>query len=325
MKAPTYSICIPVYNRTLGFLEAINSALKVEGCTEIVVVDDNSSHEKFKELCCSLNDPKIKYYRNQTNLGLFGNWNKCIQLANSAFVSILCSDDLVEKDCYILFLNAYRANPSLDVFFGSFCTFSQSIEDKQVIREFSSGPCNAVNLLEDVVRNGPAFPVFSIMKRDTLLKYPFVSTPHSGNDWLWIYSHAMHLNLHAIDRPINYWRRHVDQDAHRSQSITTDCWPLMYIHVSEQLKEAGSNLANKALRRAKGVVLSWLLNHYKKKDGYFKRLGDEEYRSNDFIKAAREIIKGSWLLSNLLYSKRISFFYYNLGRFVRKIKYYPAP
>ena len=323
MVNPTYSVCIPVYRRTYGFREAVESALAVKECQEIVVVDDNSDHDQFETICRSFNDIRIRYHRNEENLGLFANWNKGIRLAKGDFVSILCSDDLIGAEAFSSFLTAYRSNPSVDVFFGSFCTFTESVDDLVMLREFPKGKIQGVDLIRDVAKNGPGFPVLSIIRRSTALKLPFVSKPHSGNDWLWIYSNASALNLHAVDQPINYWRRHPDQDAVRSQSVTTDCWPLMYIRIAEQLEEVHDPYAGKALRRAKGVILTWLLNEFKVRQNYYPRLKGREGRSNRFLRTALDIIHNAWLLLRILQSEKNSTFYYNLGRVTRKAGYYP--
>jgi len=323
MTNPAYSICIPVYKRTYGFYEALQSAVLVRGCQEIVVVDDHSDHTEFKEICDSFQDSRISYYKNEQNLGLFANWNRSIERAKGEFVSVLCSDDIIEPDAWQLFLDVHQGDPSIDVFFGSFCTFTDSIEGAMAIREFPHGRISGTDLIKDVVRYGPGFPVLSVMRRSAVLKFPFVSKPHSGNDWLWIYENASSLNLYAVDRPINYWRRHPEQDAKKSQSITTDCWPLMYLLIGEQLESVNDPLSGKALRRAKGVVLNWLLNDYRSRTGYYLRLSGDEPESNYFLGAALKIISGDWLLLRLLRSERRSFLYYNLGRLVRKAGYYP--
>lgn len=38
---------------------------------------------------------KLTYYKNKANLGLFGNWNRCIELAKGKWVCLLHSDDLL--------------------------------------------------------------------------------------------------------------------------------------------------------------------------------------------------------------------------------------
>lgn len=324
IKTPAYSIIIPVYKRVFGFHEALRSALNVSGCREIVVVDDNSDHNEFQEICHSFNDERIRYYKNEQNIGLFGNWNKGIELSTGEFVSVLCSDDFILPDAYTLFLKAYQEDPETDVFFGSFCTFTTSTDQIKTHRSFPEGRMNAIDLITDAVEHGPGFSVLSIIRKQAVLRFPFVAKPHSGNDWLWIYGNASSLKLYAVNRPINYWRRHADQDAAKSQSITTDCWPLMYKQMEQQLSNAGHPLKGKALRRAKGIVLSWLLNDHIRRESYFLRLNSEEAVSNYFLETAMDIIKNDWLLSRILRSAKGSSLYYHMGRIARKSNYYLA-
>ena len=323
MNAPTYTIAIPVYMRILGFKNALESALLVEGASEILVIDDNSNHDKFEEICNSFKDTRIRYLKNKENIGLFGNWNKCIEEANGDFVSILCSDDIIESNAYVLFDKAYKKNTDIDVFFGTFATFTNDKSDAIFHRHYKAGIIKGTELLKDAIVNGPCFPVLSIMRKSIILKYPFVSKPHSGNDWLWIYSNAMTLNLYATNETINYWRRHPDQDAVKSQSVTTDCWPLMFRSAQEQLLPVDKSLSKKACKRAKGVILSWLVNDFNSRTGYFKRLLGDEAKSNLFLRESIKIISNDWLLKKILSSKESSFFYYNIGRMIRKSGYYP--
>lgn len=324
MDNPTYSIIIPVYKRIFGFQEALLSALNVVGCGEVVVVDDNSPHDEFQEICNSFQDTRIKYFKNASNIGLFGNWNHGISLSTSEFVSILCSDDLIEPDAYTLFLAAFRENPGVDVFFGSFSIFTTDKESAKTLRAFPSGKMDPVFLIKDAIENGPGFSVLSIIKKSKVQEMPFVEKPHSGNDWLWIYSNASALNLHSVNKPINFWRRHPDQDAQSSQAITTDCWPLMYIDIEKQLKLLNDSQSAKARRRAKGVVLSWLLNDYQKRENYYPRLSGNAATSNFFLQTALDIIQSDWLLSGLLKAKEGSSLYYHIGRLIRKSAYYPS-
>ena len=324
MNIPTYTIGIPVYERLLGFEEALKSALNVEGCTNILIVDNNSSHNQFERIGRSFNDNRIRYIRNNMNIGLFANWNRCFELAETDYVSVLCSDDLIEKNAFTLFLHAHTQNPNIDVFFGSFTIFSDTKEKAIVKRVFKNGSIDGIDLISDVINNGPCFPVLSIMKRSTMLKYPFVTKPHSGNDWLWIYSNATNLNLYATNQTINYWRIHPNQDAAVSQSITMDCWPLMFKLIAEQIQIKDKRLSNKAMRRAKGVILTWLLNDYKTNKTWQIRLLNGKSEKNIFIDTILDIIQNDLLLSALLKDKSTNFLLYNIGRVIRKIKYYPA-
>ena len=76
--APRVSICIPTYKgeRTLG--AAIESVL-AQTLTdfELVVIDDQSP-DGTRELVAGFADVRIRYFRNETNLGPEGNWNRCL-------------------------------------------------------------------------------------------------------------------------------------------------------------------------------------------------------------------------------------------------------
>ena len=321
MENPGYTIGIPVYERTFGFREALQSALLVEGCTEILVVDDKSSHREFEEICSSFNSDKVKYFRNEENMGLFANWNRCIELSGSEFISILCSDDLIEADAFTLFLKANKVKSDIDVFFGSFATFINEKGDVPVHRRFKDGPVNGVEFLAETIKKGPGFPVLSIMRRTVMLKYPFVAKPHSGNDWLWIYSNALSLNLYSTSKVINYWRRHANQDAVRSKSITMDCWPLMFKLMAKQLEGVDNSLSKKAMRMAKRVIISWLMEGYTGEKTWQHRLKNGAKENNTFIDTILEIIKKDWLLSALLKDQGSNRLLYALGRVMRKISY----
>ena len=324
MNLPTYSIIIPVYRRVLGFPEALGSALAVDGCQEVLVLDDNSDHDQFRRFVEAANNPKARYIRNDVNHGLFGNWNRGVQLASGEFVSVLCSDDLVAPDAFRLFAQAYQGDPQLDVFFGPFCTFHETLDSATAYKTYPAGPMASLDLIADAVHSGPCFPVMHISRRSKLLQYPFVARPHSGNDWLWIYANATALRLHATEKPINYWRRHPPQDGSTSQAVTMDCWPMMYLAMAEQLREHRHPLERAARRRAKGLVLTWLLNGHRGQDGYLRRLRDPDARSNIFLQSALELIRSDWLLSRLLDAPADERIYYNMGRVLRKMAYYPS-
>ena len=320
---PTLTIGIPVFERVVGFEEALESAIAVKECKEILVVDDCSSHRHFEEICSKKPDTRIRFVRNLENVGLFGNWNECARLASGDFVAILCSDDIVDPNIYTWFKQAIDRSPDLDVFFGAFAAFNTSVNEAKIGRRYPTGPISSLQLLEDAAVRGANFPVLSVIRKTKLIQHPFVAKPHSGNDWLWIYSNASLFNLYADVRPINFWRRHPNQDSKTSQAITTDCWPLMFSEIARQLKEAGSDRAKRANNRAIGVVLSWVLND-KNRDSYYTRLKNANTSDNFFIQKAKRIADQNWLLSGMLGTSILRPFYYTIGKFYRKFGIYPA-
>jgi len=89
------TIAIPVYERTEFFHEALSSSINQTVKCKIIVIDNASSHNYFKDYITKLGNPDIKYYRNNENIGMVGNWNRCIQLCESSYISILHDDDVL--------------------------------------------------------------------------------------------------------------------------------------------------------------------------------------------------------------------------------------
>lgn len=92
------TIFIPTYKRSVLLKEAIDSALnQIEyDKYDIIVVDNNPERDdETEKLMLSYNDPRLSYYKNEENLGMFGNWNRGFELTNSEWVAMLHDDDLL--------------------------------------------------------------------------------------------------------------------------------------------------------------------------------------------------------------------------------------
>ena len=65
---------------------------------EIVVVDDCST-DQTESIVLKFSDDRIRYYKNETNLGPQGNWNRCLELVTGKYYKLLPHDDLLLTDC----------------------------------------------------------------------------------------------------------------------------------------------------------------------------------------------------------------------------------
>lgn len=95
---PRVSVCIPVYNGSAYIAEAIDSVLAQTYKDFSLIVCDNCSTDNTEEIVRSFADPRIKYVRNSKNLGLVGNSNRCIELADGEYICILHHDDVMMPD-----------------------------------------------------------------------------------------------------------------------------------------------------------------------------------------------------------------------------------
>ena len=86
---PLVSICIPTYNRAGMIGRAIESALGQTHRNIEVIVVDNASSDNTDAIVAAYSDKRLTYIKNERNLGLFGNFNRCIELATGKFLHIL--------------------------------------------------------------------------------------------------------------------------------------------------------------------------------------------------------------------------------------------
>lgn len=103
VQYPLITIMIPTFNSKL-VCEAIDSAIKQRDVTEydVIIVDNHSEDIYFHNIIehvKELNSKRISVYRNEENIGMYGNWNRCIELAKADYVTYLHSDDLLMDTC----------------------------------------------------------------------------------------------------------------------------------------------------------------------------------------------------------------------------------
>lgn len=61
---------------------------------ELLIIDDCSTDETAS-LISRFDDPRIRFLRNEHNLGAEGNWNRCLELAQGKYFLLLPGDDLL--------------------------------------------------------------------------------------------------------------------------------------------------------------------------------------------------------------------------------------
>jgi Glycosyl transferase family 2 len=102
-RQPLVSILIPSWNPRY-FKLALQSALaQTYENTEIIVCDDHRGDaiRLCVELLNTLNNARspIRYIRNETQLGVRANYQKCFDLARGEYIKYLNDDDLLEPRC----------------------------------------------------------------------------------------------------------------------------------------------------------------------------------------------------------------------------------
>lgn len=123
MSEPTnsifWSVMIPTYNPRPEYLEQMLLSVLVQDPgpekMQIEVVDDCSPNGDVLTLVKQIAGLRVAFSRNARNLGLAGNWNRCIERAQGTWVHILHQDDYVLPGCYERLREAAESHPEVSL------------------------------------------------------------------------------------------------------------------------------------------------------------------------------------------------------------------
>jgi glycosyltransferase involved in cell wall biosynthesis len=102
-ESPTLTIAIPTFRRPALLAESIRSAASqyLNREFEILVVDNDpeaSGWATMLKIAPDLASAPIRYVVNTKNIGMLGNWNRCISMARGEWLTILNDDDLLDPN-----------------------------------------------------------------------------------------------------------------------------------------------------------------------------------------------------------------------------------
>ncbi len=113
---PQVTIAIPTYRRQRYIGEAIEAALaQTYRPFEVIVVDDASPEEDFAALRAW--EGRVRIVRNERNLGMAANYNRCIELAAGDLLLITHSDDALDPTYLERVVEIFEAHPNVGIAF----------------------------------------------------------------------------------------------------------------------------------------------------------------------------------------------------------------
>ncbi len=115
--SPALTIAIPFYQGHAYLRLAIDSVLRQERADWQLLVSDDGSEASTEELVRGYGDARLQYQRNERNLGMAGNWNRCLDLAPTDLVTLLHADDQLLPNYATLMTTAAAEHPRAALLF----------------------------------------------------------------------------------------------------------------------------------------------------------------------------------------------------------------
>lgn len=91
------SIGMPVYNSEQHLRQALDSVLAQDYRHFELVISDNASNDRTREICLeyAARDKRIRYYRNDENMGMTWNMNRVFELASGEYFKWASGSDFI--------------------------------------------------------------------------------------------------------------------------------------------------------------------------------------------------------------------------------------
>lgn len=217
IKDPYITIAIPTYKRKKLLEEAIESALIQKSNSveyEIIVIDNEAIRigstetsifmEKYRD------EPRVSYYRNNENLGMYGNWNRCFELARGNWVALLHDDDLLKKN----YLNRIVYYVSKKKKAKCICVAVEYIKNNKIekrnVRSQLIGKTYKIKVYENLFYNGNIYGAptcGTIFNRSAMLKSGgFSSELGYSADWFGCIEFNEKYPIYKIYEVLGYYR-----------------------------------------------------------------------------------------------------------------------
>lgn len=134
---------------------------------KLVVVDDKSPISGVQDFVMKFGDPRISYSLNQENLGQAGNWNRCVELVDTSYYTILHADDELKTNYAAVMLPIIRKRTDVAAVF---C-------NAEIIDEHGRNIPSLVDYLKKFIRRSGSFELAGDSGLELLLRGNFIMCP----------------------------------------------------------------------------------------------------------------------------------------------------
>ena len=208
---PMVTIAIPTYKRPDLLKQAIDSAINQNDFAdyEIIVVDNDSDsiiyESETEKLIKSYGDPKILYYKNEDNLGIYGNWNRCLELARGKWYIMLHDDDILLNDFLKETLYILSRNPNIScIKVRHFILDERSNAEKNTFKEKLKNYRRKIwrySELDFLVENPIGGPVGIVIDREkAILAGGFNEAYYPSSDYVFFTKYCMDNNRYYYNK-----------------------------------------------------------------------------------------------------------------------------
>ncbi|HXV30758.1 MAG TPA: glycosyltransferase family 2 protein, partial [Sinorhizobium sp.] len=206
------SFGLPVYNGESFIAEAIQSLLDQDFQDFELVITDNASTDRTAEICQAFagRDARIRYFRNERNLGAGGNFNRAFELSRGTYFKWCAHDDLISRNFLMETVRALDENADAVIAYPAL----QGIDSRGAMTSYKEkaqpdmkemSPASRFRIL--VAAHGCDAAMFGLWRRSALVQTS-LHEPYYGSDCALLAEMALLGNFVRVPNAVLYSRDH---------------------------------------------------------------------------------------------------------------------
>ena len=209
-RAPLVSVGVPVYNGERYLAQTLDAMLAQDLEDFELIISDNASTDATAEIARSYaaKDGRIRYHRNERNLGLARNFNRAFELSRGHYFKWTAHDDWHPPATLRACSNALEADPSAVL-----CATAVAImdEDGHVFDQWQPtvdlcSPSPHVRFHRLIWSLGETHPLFAMMRADALRRTPLIRS-YLGSDRVMLAQLALLGPILQLPDRLHYYRQ----------------------------------------------------------------------------------------------------------------------
>lgn len=303
MKNCTVTFIITTYNREKYLLQCINSIImqKWENI-EIVIIDDNSSNDVYYNLFKTFDNNKIKYIKNDINMGPSYSRKLGLEKASGEFIIFCDDDDFYTDDSFIEFAyQIFSQKESVGIVGFDSYLFNEDTNERRHLREIKEDSIYSnIVALEHFQRKvpKPKSTFTTIFRKSKLIESGILDSSMVNDTIIYLYG-LTKSDIFLSSKCIGCYRVH-------SHNMTKGVNSELILDTFEEKMKLSKVVERIGIDRRK-----WLLNQITLTAEYYWSNTDKRQQNKDI---------DNWILNKLRFNSFFLFLRKNCINYKRYIK-----
>lgn len=173
---PEISVALPVYNGERFVADAIRSILAQDFKNFELIITDNASTDRTEEICrdFAASDPRVRYVRNERNLGAGPNYNLGFELSRGRYFKWSACDDRISENFLSACFAALETNKDAVLAYATTQTIDENGAVIPLVGEMRSPELPkedaGFRFKWDLKKSGTNFEIFGLFRTAALRK-----------------------------------------------------------------------------------------------------------------------------------------------------------